>query len=45
MADGGFMDNEGVLDIMNRAGQAKKWRDDPNIRAGLMDFNASRDCT
>ena len=22
---------------MNRAGQAKKWREDPNIRAGLMD--------
>jgi len=33
-ADYGY---EGVLDIMNRAGQAKKWRDDPNIRAGLMD--------
>tara|TARA_R100000700_G_C3179389_1_gene155777 strand:- start:3020 stop:6388 length:3369 start_codon:yes stop_codon:yes gene_type:complete len=28
---------EGMLDIMNRAGQAKKWREDPNIRTGLMD--------
>ena len=33
-ADYGY---EAMLDIMNRAGQAKKWRDDPNIRAGLMD--------
>ena len=34
VADFGY---EGMLDIMNRAGQAKKWMKDDNVRVGMWD--------
>ena len=34
VADYGY---ESALDIMNRAGQAKKWMQDPNMRVSIMD--------